>query len=325
MNIGDVHLESPAILAPLAGITDLPFRLLIKSFGCGLVYSEMISANGLVYGSSKTERMLASDPAEKPLTIQIFGADPAIMARAARQTAAAGADIIDINCGCAVKKVIKTGAGAALMGDLDRAGSVIAAVRRAISLPLTIKIRSGWDRSGEDALRLAEIAQKHGVDALALHPRTARQGFTGQADWSLITRLKAQSDVPVIGNGDIAAAEDAVRMLVETRCDAVMIGRAAIGHPWIFQEIAAVLAGREPVPPTLADRFTVMRQYLRAAVVHKGEAPACRMMRSRLGWFVKGLPHSAGFREALKQIADQAAAEKLIDEYQEFLETRREG
>ncbi|MFW6237230.1 MAG: tRNA-dihydrouridine synthase [Desulfosudaceae bacterium] len=170
-----------------------------------------------------------------------------------------------------------------------------------------------------------KIAQKHGVDALALHPRTARQGFTGQADWSLITRLKAQSDVPVIGNGDIAAAEDAVRMLVETRCDAVMIGRAAIGHPWIFQEIAAVLAGREPVPPTLADRFTVMRQYLRAAVVHKGEAPACRMMRSRLGWFVKGLPHSAGFREALKQIADQAAAEKLIDEYQEFLETRREG
>ena len=325
MNIGDVHLEAPTILAPLAGITDLPFRLLIKSFGCGLVYSEMISANGLVYGSAKTERMLASDPAEKPLTLQLFGADPAIMARAARQAAAAGADIIDINCGCAVKKVVKTGAGAALMGDLDRAGAVIAAVRQAISLPLTIKIRSGWDRSGEDALRLAEIAQKHGVDALALHPRTARQGFSGQADWSLITRLKAQSDVPVIGNGDVTTADDAVRMLVETGCDAVMIGRAAIGHPWIFQEIAAALAGREPVPPTLADRFAVMRQYLQAAVIHKGELPACRMMRSRLGWFVKGLPHSAGFREGLKQIADQAAAETLIDQYQEFLETRRDG
>ncbi|MFO8049724.1 MAG: tRNA dihydrouridine synthase DusB [Desulfosudaceae bacterium] len=322
MNIGPIRLDTPAVLAPLAGITDLPFRLMVKSFGCGLVYSEMISANGLIYGSAKTEGMLAGDPAEKPLTIQLFGADPRIMARAARKTADAGADIIDINFGCSVKKVVKTGAGAALMRDLERAGAVIEAVRQAVSRPLTIKFRSGWDQSGDDALRLAEIAQARGVEALALHPRTAAQGFSGRADWGLIARLKSQSDLPVIGNGDITSPAEARRVMEETGCDAVMIGRAAIGNPWIFRQIADDLAGRPPFQPGLDDRFEVMRRYLRAAVAHKGEALACRVMRSRLGWFVKGLPHSAWFREAIKQLADQASAEQLLDQYQQFLRER---
>jgi len=268
----------------------------------------------------KTERMLASDPAEKPLTVQLFGADPQIMAAAARKVEAAGADIVDLNFGCAVRKVLKTGAGAALMHDPERAESVIKAVRQAVTVPLTVKCRSGWDRTGEEAFRLAEIAQKCRVDALALHPRTAPQGFSGQADWQLIAGLKRCCDVPVIGNGDIASHEDALKMKNGTDCDAVMVGRAAIGNPWLFSQIRAALSGDPlPPPPALADRFEVMRQYLRAAVAYRGEQQACRNMRSRLGWFVKALPHNSRFREAIKKVADQKTAEALIDRYHHFL------
>ncbi len=322
--IGSVELANKVVLAPLAGITDLPFRRLVKAHGCGLVYSEMISSNGLVYNSGKTRQMLASDPEEKPLAVQIFGANPDIMARAAVDVEASGADMIDINFGCSVRKVVKTGAGAALMKTPELAEDVIRAVREAVSIPLTIKIRSGWDRSGKEAFTLLEIAEKNGVDAIAVHPRTAGQGFGGQADWRLIAEIKQQSSLPIIGNGDIKSAEDARRMLEETGCDAVMIGRAAIGNPWIFSETVALLAGCDPPTCSVPDRCDAMHRYLAEAVHRYGEHQACRMMRSRLGWFVKGLPSSSHFRESIKHLATQQEAQILITAYREFLENYSE-
>ncbi len=313
--IGTVRLANRTVLAPLAGITDLPLRLLARERGAALVYTEMVSANGLLHESAKTGRLLDSHPSERPLAAQIFGADPEIVADAARMVADTGADIIDINFGCSVKKIVKTGSGVALMKDPGRAARLLEAVRRAVSIPLTIKLRSGWDPSGDQALAIARIAADAGVDAIALHPRTARQGFSGSADWSLIARLKRAVAVPVIGNGDVTAPADAIRMREITGCDAVMIGRAAAGSPWIFSQVLELADGRPPSPVTTEDRRAVMHRYLDAAVDRMGEAVACRMMRSRLGWFVKGLPHAATFRESIKHLSSHAEAAARIDRY----------
>ena len=314
--IGTVPLTTPVIFAPLAGISNLPMRMLAKQAGAGLVCSEMISAHGLAYGAAKTHELMASAPRERPLSVQIFGHDPNIVAEGARIAADNGADIIDINFGCSVKKILKSGAGAALMGDLPKARRLIAAVRDAVSIPLTIKIRSGWEASGDDAVDLARMAQDCGVDALAIHPRTARQGFSGRADWTLIARIKSILDIPVIGNGDIRSADDALAMFAQTGCDAVMIGRAAIGNPFIFSRIRDRLTGDPELHPTPARRFTAMRHYLAASVEHLGEERACRMMRSRLAWFVKGLPHAVTFRKEATRIDSRAHAEELIDAYE---------
>lgn len=307
------------ILAPLAGITNLPFRLLAKQSGCGLVYSEMISANGLVHGSQKTYAMLKSLRVEKPFSVQIFGSDLQKMAAAAQIAEGAGADILDINFGCSVKKVLKTGAGVALMREPEQVEKLLQAVRKAVRIPLTIKIRSGWDPSGIQALQIAEIAETCGVNALALHPRTAGQGFRGKADWSLIAALKKKISIPVIGNGDVCDADDAERMIKETGCDAVMVGRAAIGSPWILAQIIARLKGEDWVPPSLAERFAYMQKYIRANSVYLGEEHASRMLRSRLGWFSKGLPHSSRFRDMIKNISSEQEALELTETYRTLL------
>jgi len=315
MRIGTVTLDHPLIMAPLAGITDLPFRLIARQAGCGLVCSEMISANGLVHQSYKTLRMLGSDPAEKPLSVQIFGADPAVMAEAARIVEESGADILDINFGCSVRKVVKTGSGAALMRTPNKAEAILKAVRKAVLIPVTIKVRSGWDRSGDQAVEIANIAEACGTDLVAVHPRTATQGFRGQADWTLIKRVKQAISLPVVGNGDILNAQDALRMFAQCGCDGVMVGRAAIGNPWIFDQIRKARTGEMPLQIDLAMRREGMVRYLNAAIAFHGEAVACRMMRSRLGWFVKGLSHNVRFREAIKTIESRSEALSLIDKY----------
>ncbi len=315
MNIGNVTLSSPTVLAPLAGVTTPPLRLIAKDNGCGLVCSEMISANGLIYHSGKTRDMLRSAPEEKPLSVQIFGADPFIMAEAAAMVEASGADILDINFGCAVKKVVKTGAGAALMRDDFRAEAVIRAVRDAVRIPLTIKIRTGWEPSGKQAVGIAKMAEDAGVNAIAVHPRTARQLFQGKADWAVIAGVKRAVSIPVIGNGDITSPQDAVAMFNQTGCDAVMVGRHAMGNPWIFSQIDALLHGREIPVVHIARRRETMIRYVKASVCYLGEKPACLAMRSRLGWFVKGLDGGSRFRESIKHISTEADAISLVENF----------
>lgn len=321
IKIGTVELDNITVLAPLAGVTNLPFRLLAKQEGCALVCSEMVSSNGLIYKSKKTYELLKSRPEEKPLSVQIFGADPSIMAQAAVMVEASGADILDINLGCPVKKVLKGGAGAALMKMPDKVEALIQAVRKAVTIPLTIKIRSGWDKSGAQALQIAEIAEHNGVDAIALHPRAVGQGFRGQADWSLIAAVKKCVSIPVIGNGDIIRPQDAFAMQAETGCDAVMIGRAAIGQPWIFSQVLALLKGDQVPLPHLGQRFELMTRYLQDSIQVFGEQRACRMMRSHLGWFVKGLHASSKFRAAVVHISTEKEALKLIRDYRDGLQT----
>ncbi|QTA88928.1 tRNA dihydrouridine synthase DusB [Desulfonema magnum] len=324
MKIGSLSLKNITVLAPLAGITNLPFRLLVKEAGCALVCSEMISANGLVYKSHKTIRMLESAAEEKPLSVQIFGSDPSIMADAAAMVEASGADVLDINFGCSVKKVLKTGSGSALMKAPEKTEAILKAVRNSVKIPFTIKIRSGWDYSGTQALKIAEIAESCGVNAIAVHPRTATQGFGGSADWSVIAAIKKSVSMPVIGNGDIVAPEDAIRMQNQTGCDAVMIGRAGIGNPWIFSQVLSLIRGEPVIPVDIPLRYKTMIRYLEASVEYIGEEHACRIMRSRLGWFTKGLPHSSVFRESIKRISSEDEAKRLIKLYMDSLLEKKE-
>ncbi len=316
MKIGDLEIKGRTVLAPLAGITNLPFRLIAKECGCSLVCSEMVSAKGLQYNSQKTKKLLETAPGERPVSVQIFGAEADCMARAASYIEAEqGADIIDINFGCSVKKVAKTGAGVALMKDFHNAREIIRAVRAAISIPFTIKIRSGWDSSATQAFEIARMAEDNGVDAIAIHPRTAAQAFRGRADWSVIKQLKQMLSIPVIGNGDITTPEEGIAMVEETGCDGVMVGRAAMGDPFIFAGIEALLRGEPWAEPSLQERFAVMERLVDSHVDYLGERVACKMMRSRLSWFVKGLDGASVFRRELTGIESRDQAISLIRSY----------
>lgn len=319
MKIGSVETDNFTVLAPLAGISNLPMRLLAKRAGCGLVCSEMISSHGLVYGSGKTVQLLDSTPEEKPLSVQIFGSNPPIMADAARIVQDSGADIVDINFGCSVKKILKSNAGSALMKDSPLAQRILDSVRKAVTIPLTIKIRSGWEPSGIQAMEIARLAEGCGVDAIAVHPRTATQGFRGEADWSIIAAVKKNLSIPVIGNGDVTTPEDALRMLNATGCDGVMVGRAAIGNPMIFGGILAAAHGRPATVPNDGQRIEMMIGYLRDSVRYLGEKTACHMMRSRLCWFVKGMRNAGQFRNAIRFITSEKEATKLIRQYADSL------
>jgi tRNA-dihydrouridine synthase B len=322
MKIGSVTLKNQTILAPLAGITNLPFRLLAKEAGCALVCTEMISAHGLVNRSKRTQQMLDSLPQEKPLSVQIFGSQPEVMAEAARFVESCGADIIDINFGCSVKKIINTGSGVALMKAPETAEAVIKTVRKAVRIPLTIKLRTGWNSTGNQAFEISQIAEACGVDAITIHPRTATQGFSGHSDWAIIAELKKQVGVPVIGNGDIFCADDAIAMLAQTRCDAVMIGRLAIGNPWIFTQVLARMRGESEPAADLEQRFEIMSRYVQESVKYFGEEIACRMMRSRLCWFAKGMRNSSQFRKAINHISTESEALQQIEAFKESLQVK---
>lgn len=320
MKIGAVEIPGRTVLAPLAGITNLPFRLIIKECGCALICAEMVSAAGLFHNGAKTRLMLECTEAERPISMQFFGAKPDQAARAAEMIAAAGADIVDINFGCSVRKVLKTGSGANLMREPRLAAAIITATRKALpQTPLTVKIRSGWDSSGRQALEIARMAQDLGADALAVHPRTPQQLFSGQANWDIIRQIKETVAIPVIGNGDIKSADDAMHMFTKTGCDGVMVGRHAVDNPWIFAQINALLKHEEPFVPTIHDRFDMMRKYLTESVKYLGETTACRLMRTRLGWFVKGMPDNVCFKESIKQAATEMEVLDKIAAYEDWL------
>lgn len=317
MKIRDLNIHGKTFLAPLAGITNLPFRLLVKECGCAVVCSEMVSAKGIFYNSEKTLDLLSSKKEEMPLSVQLFGSDPDSLANGAKFVQDLNiAGMIDINFGCSVKKVVKQGAGVALMKEPKLTRAILTAVRNAIDLPFTIKIRSGWDHSGRQAFNIAKIAQDAGVDAIAMHPRTAGQGFKGTADWDLIKQLKQQLSIPVIGNGDINSVEDAQRMLALTKCDAVMVGRAAMANPFILSQIDEFLETGSYKTPSTNDIFRAMERLIETYVAYFGENPACKMLRGRLSWFVKGLPGCSTFRKNLSSITSKHQALELINDYE---------
>lgn len=301
MLIKQLFLQSNIILAPMAGITDLPFRLIFRRFGVGLAFTEMISANGLIRAGRKTRELLVSTPEDRPLGIQLFGDSPEVLAEAAGCVEEDG-DLLDLNLGCPVKKVVRSGAGSALLRDPGRVAPIVAAVRRATSRPLTVKLRSGWDQQSVNFLEIARIAIAEGADAITLHPRTRSQGFSGRADWDQIARLKRAVTVPVIGSGDIFKATDAMKMLEQTGCDAVMIGRGAYGNPWLIADILALQAGRKPAVPPVLDRLQVFRDHLDLFVSQFGPKKALLDLRKHLSWYARGLPGAAGLRARIIKI-----------------------
>ena len=308
--IRDLRFSNPLIMAPMAGITDLPFRRIVKEMGCALVTTEMISANGLVRQGRKTESLLENIPSERPLSVQLFGSDPKTMEEAAVIATEKGADIVDINFGCPAKKVLKNGAGAALMRDINASRTLLTAVRKAVSIPLTIKIRTGWTSSGEEAFALTQMAEECGIDAVTIHPRTVAQEFSGSADWSLVSRIKEKSGIPIIGNGNVWTAHDVLRMRAETGCDGVMIGRGAIGNPWLFRESLELLEGKIPSPVTLDMRKTVILKHIDYVVEYRGEGRAAMMLRRVLPHYVKSLPHCALFR---KRVLQATTRKEMVD------------
>jgi tRNA-dihydrouridine synthase B len=309
-------LPGKAILAPLAGISNLPFRLIARSFGCALAYTEMISANGLIRKSNKTFEYFKTCAEDKPLGMQIFGADPQLLSEAALIAAERGADLIDINMGCPVKKVIKSGAGAILMKDPDLVARIIAQVKKAVPLPVTIKIRSGWNRSSINAVEIARIAEDSGADAITVHGRTADQGYRGRADWKVIAAVKEAVHIPVIGNGDIWQPQDAVAMIAQTSCDAVMVGRGVLGNPWVFTGINQRLAGvPEDCMPGLVQRYEIIKKHWSMEADMCGSLAAARNFRKHLLWYTKGLEGSSRFRSLVSALPDRESMHDELDKY----------
>jgi nifR3 family TIM-barrel protein len=276
----------------------------------------MISANGLIRKSKKTFEYLQSTPDDKPLGVQIFGADPLIIAQAARIVEGSGADLIDINMGCPVKKVIKAGAGAAIMKEPDRASRIIREVKKAVGVPVTVKIRSGWNSSSINAVEIARIAEDAGADAIIIHARTVDQGFGGVANWNIIAQVKKTVRIPVIGNGDIRQPRDAIRMLKETSCDSVMVGRSALGNPWIFKGIMQLCSGmKEEYIPSLEERLKIIQSHWEMETKFLGVKSANKTFRKHLLWYTKGLENSARFRQLAGKLSDKENVMNELNEY----------
>ncbi len=323
LQIGTLTLENHLIMAPMAGISTLPFRVMVKRLGAGMVTTEMVSAAGLTLGKEKTLRYLRTHPSERPLAVQIFGSKPDIMARAAQIAVEAGAALVDVNMGCPVKKVTKTGAGAALLRQPRRVEEIVTRVRLACRVPLTVKIRTGWSPAEPVALDLAHIIEDCGADAITVHARFASQGFSGNADWNLIGEVKARLKIPVIGNGDIMKAPLALSMKEQTGCDGVMIGRGAVGNPWIFKQILCLARGLPQPEPGLSERKALIMEHFRMLSETMGEVHAARAMRGLLLRYTKGLPHSSRFRGKITQIADLESLANVLDNYFSLLEETR--
>jgi nifR3 family TIM-barrel protein len=315
LKIGTILLKNWLLMAPMAGYTTLPFRLMAKKMGAGCVTSEMVSSKGLVLRHPRTLSYLKSHPDEKPLCVQIFGSQPEVMATAAQMAVQGGADMVDINMGCPVKKVVKTGAGAALLRDLKKADQMISSVRRACSAPLTVKIRAGWSPGDTVALELARVIESCGADAVTVHPRYATQGFSSPADWQWIRRIKEQIRIPVIGNGDVTEPSLAFRMKRETGCDGVMIGRAAIRNPWIFRQIERSEQGLPEVQPDPSARKACILEHFTMLCETMDESKAAQAIKGFVLAFSKGLPGSSLFRERICKMKDARSLVTAVDNF----------
>lgn len=311
--IGQVVINNPVVSAPMAGVTDRAFRLLARRAGAGLLYTEMVSDQALIYGSSRTDKILDIAGEPPPLSVQIFGSQPEYMAEAAAMVEARGATIIDINMGCPTPKIVKNGEGAALLRQPELAERIVRAVVRAVRVPVTVKMRIGWDSGQIVAVEFARMLQEAGVSALAVHGRTRDQFYSGRADWSTIARVKQAVSIPVIGNGDVRTPQEARAMLQETGCDAVMIGRAAMGNPWIFRDTVHYLQTGELLsPPGHRERLEVALQHLHLLVESKGEYIGVREMRKHAAWYVRGLKGAARLREELNRADTIERMEQIL-------------
>lgn len=315
LKIGNVTLDNNVILAPMAGVSDLPFRLLCREMGAGLVCMEMVSAKAIYYNNKNTDSLMEIHPEEKPVSLQLFGSDPQIISEMAKRIEERPFSILDINMGCPVPKVVNNGEGSALMKNPKLVEEILSSLVKAVKKPVTVKIRKGFDETHANAVEIAKIAESCGVAAVAVHGRTREQYYSGKADWEMIARVKEAVSIPVIGNGDVDSPQAAKALLEQTGCDGVMIGRAAQGNPWIFRDVVSYLnTGEVPAPPTNAEKRELILRHAALQLQYKGEYTGVREMRKHLSWYTVGMPNSARFRQAINSM-------ESMDELVESVET----
>ena len=314
LKIGNIELENNLILAPMAGVTNQPFRIICKQLGAGMVCTEMASSKAIFHNDQKTKRLLNTEGEKRPISFQIFGSDEETMGYASKYISKL-ADIVDINMGCPAPKVVKNGDGSKLLLDLEKAEKIIKAVVQNSDKPVTLKIRKGWDKNNIVAVEIAKIAEQNGISAITVHGRTRSEFYTGKADWDIIKQVKAAVSIPVIGNGDVIDEETALKMFEETNVDGIMIGRGAFGNPWIFREIIHYLETGEKLPkPTNEEKLEVIKKHVELAVKEKGEI-AVKELRKHIAWYTKNLKNSSEFRNKINTIEQESELINYIDEY----------